>query len=1207
MKEAELCALAKEQIGLLDKSPDSTVPKSYLDELKTHVGLYPHDTNFRVRIDAKEGTASITCFEGGCNGMVVPAGGKPQGLNDVFRLYRRHALTYLPHQQSREERLKAVQTCSLPNLKEQKRPVTRPGESSLLKVLDTNTPPSSRTTSLSTLTPPIKTTTPAAQQAGKRVSSLTRVKCIPTVAEVTKGAGTKEQKGNHEPSTENTPDSQIEPLTTAKRLHLIHIRGQIALARDRIAAAREAKAALTTKTTVADKRKMAHFDNQILLDSCLVDKLNLTIDSIMNNDPYESTQLYSTGSTYISPIQQHFHDVPETEHSFATNSSSSAYTSSQYDPGQVSAFQESISAPAALDTKDGLLGHSSVPIASTSSLANALEMRPTPNYLPSNLSPFRDVATRSNSAASDEIPIFASYDDGEDVEMHEYKMGLGPQSDDISKFLIMAGNSEHFDGNTTVEKAFKQLGLKTQYDMLPGMAVALMPHQTIGVSWMIDKEENLKGGALSDEMGLGKTVQMIALMVKNRSTDPSLKTNLIIAPAALLDQWKLEIELKTNNTLSCLIYHGSSKPKRQDVLLNYDVVLTTYQTMALEWPDYEKEARKERDRQRKRKKEVNPVQEDSDDDVQYTAKKRKIQTKGLLFDVEFYRVVLDEAQNIRNKRTRMSRAVTELQATYRWCLTGTPVINSLTDVYPYLRFIRVRPWHDWTDFRLHIASLEKKRPQVAATRLQAIVATFMLRRMKNSLLDGKRLIELPEKTVSMIRLEFSPEEREVYKMVEIRSQAKFNKFLRAGTVLKNYHQVLVLLLRLRQVCVHPTLITEDGRAYLLPGEQRKDNEDKRDELARARTLVSPQFVEKMKNKLKDAATARLKAEKESLESSVEDDECPICFDLLTDAVVTPCTHVFCRECIMDVLNTLPVEVPDNERGHPCPSCRSPISKGRLFSRAAFEATVDEDNASCTKTEEDDDDLSDFIVPDGEVSDERDQGTCGWKKTGGQWNEIESDDEEDNKEDVGIIFGAGPATSGSKSVEIMSRFLPSTKMKYMMESLEKTFKDRPDEKVLVISQWTACLSLVSEYLTERSILHVKFQGDMKRQERDRAVREFMSKNRTRVMLMSLKCGGIGLNLTRANNVINLDLAWSQAIESQAFDRVHRLGQRKAVYVERLVIANTVEDRVLELQQRKQTLADGSLGEGTGKKMKRLNVRELANLFGLDIHGRRNTDY
>ena len=83
----------------------------------------------------------------------------------------------------------------------------------------------------------------------------------------------------------------------------------------------------------------------------------------------------------------------------------------------------------------------------------------------------------------------------------------------------------------------------------------------------------------------------------------------------------------------------------------------------------------------------------------------------------------------------------------------------------------------------------------------------------------------------------------------------------------------------------------------------------------------------------------------------------------------------------------------------------------------------------------------------------------------------------------------------------------------------------------------------------------------------------------------------MNLTRANNVISLDLAWSRAVESQAWDRVHRLGQKLPVKVDRLVIADTVEDRIMALQERKQSLADGSLGEGKGKKIGKLTVREL----------------
>jgi len=80
------------------------------------------------------------------------------------------------------------------------------------------------------------------------------------------------------------------------------------------------------------------------------------------------------------------------------------------------------------------------------------------------------------------------------------------------------------------------------------------------------------------------------------------------------------------------------------------------------------------------------------------------------------------------------------------------------------------------------------------------------------------------------------------------------------------------------------------------------------------------------------------------------------------------------------------------------------------------------------------------------------------------------------------------------------------------------------------------------------------------------------------------------------VISLDLGWSYSVDAQAFSRCHRLGQRKEVFIERLVINNTVEQRVQEIQARKQALSDGALGEGTGQRM-RLSVGELAHLFGL----------
>lgn len=126
--------------------------------------------------------------------------------------------------------------------------------------------------------------------------------------------------------------------------------------------------------------------------------------------------------------------------------------------------------------------------------------------------------------------------------------------------------------------------------------------------------------------------------------------------------------------------------------------------------------------------------------------------------------------------------------------------------------------------------------------------------------------------------------------------------------------VLVLLLRLRQICSHPALIQEGGDAFVRPEEELTCSDDKRVELARAAHLVSPDFVERMRKKMKDEVLERMAAEKEvshqsslsrhtlskicqSADATIEGEECPICYDTFTEAVVTPCTHMFCKECI----------------------------------------------------------------------------------------------------------------------------------------------------------------------------------------------------------------------------------------------------------------------------------------------------------------------
>ncbi|KAJ7896937.1 SNF2 family N-terminal domain-containing protein [Mycena leptocephala] len=176
--------------------------------------------------------------------------------------------------------------------------------------------------------------------------------------------------------------------------------------------------------------------------------------------------------------------------------------------------------------------------------------------------------------------------------------------------------------------------------------------------------------------------------------------------------------------------------------------------------------------------------------------------------------------------------------------------------------------------------------------------------------------------------------------------------------------------------------------------------------------------------------------------------------------------------------------------------------------------------------------------------------------------------------------------------------PSTKMRYfMMKLISQVLEEHPTEKIIVISQWTQLLSLAAKYLEQSKITYLRYQGDLGHTQRELTVHRFMKEEGTEpVMLLSLLCGGTGLNLTRANHIICLDLGWSHAVENQVFDRVHRPGQTRPVFIHRIVIADTVEDRILALQERKQNLADGSLNEGNGK-----SLRELAILFGLNAKG------
>lgn len=152
------------------------------------------------------------------------------------------------------------------------------------------------------------------------------------------------------------------------------------------------------------------------------------------------------------------------------------------------------------------------------------------------------------------------------------------------------------------------------------------------------------------------------------------------------------------------------------------------------------------------------------------------------------------------------------------------------------------------------------------------------------------------------------------------------------------------------------------------------------------------------------------------------------------------------------------------------------------------------------------------------------------------------------------------------------------------------------KTIVFSQWTSMLDKIEDALEVKGIKYDRLDGTMKRDERIRAMDALKHDPACEVLLVSLKAGGVGLNLTAAQRVYLVDPYWNPAVENQAVDRIHRLGQTKPVTTIKLIIENTIEARLLEVQKKKTELANMTLGTTNKAEQVQRRMEELTQLFG-----------
>ncbi|QFZ17105.1 DEAD/DEAH box helicase [Saccharothrix syringae] len=288
----------------------------------------------------------------------------------------------------------------------------------------------------------------------------------------------------------------------------------------------------------------------------------------------------------------------------------------------------------------------------------------------------------------------------------------------------------------------------------PGLVAELRPYQRRGLAWLAFLDRLGLGACLADDMGLGKTVQLLALEAHNRRYGRRPPT-LLVCPVSVVGNWQREAARFTPG-LRVRVHHGADRALDADC----DLVITTYAVLARD--------------------------------------------ASALAGVAWDRVVLDEAQNVKNSATRQSEVVRSLPARHRVALTGTPVENRLAELWSIMDFVNPGLLGSINTFRARFAvPVERHHDEDAAVRLRRITGPFVLRRLKT---DPKVITDLPDKIEVKQLCTLTAEQASLYQAVV---DDMFQRIAEAEGI-KRRGLVLATMSRLKQVCNHPAQLLRDG-------------------------------------------------------------------------------------------------------------------------------------------------------------------------------------------------------------------------------------------------------------------------------------------------------------------------------------------------------------------------------------------------------------
>ena len=291
----------------------------------------------------------------------------------------------------------------------------------------------------------------------------------------------------------------------------------------------------------------------------------------------------------------------------------------------------------------------------------------------------------------------------------------------------------------------------------------LRDYQKVGYKWLKTLEKYKFGGILADDMGLGKTLQIIALLKSNKNKGKN-DTSIVVCPSTLVLNWKSEIE-KWCSDMKVLIIRGKASERADEIenYKDYDLVITSYDLLKRDVENYENKY--------------------------------------------FKYIIADEAQYIKNSTTQNATSLKNLKGEIKFALTGTPIENSVAELWSIFDFIMPGYLYNYNKFKKKFEEpILKYEDAEALTRLKKLIAPFVLRRVKKDVLT-----ELPDKNITVMKNEMEPEQAKIYMSYLMQSRKEIAEELKGSTFEKSKFKILMLLTRLRQICCDPALFIENYR------------------------------------------------------------------------------------------------------------------------------------------------------------------------------------------------------------------------------------------------------------------------------------------------------------------------------------------------------------------------------------------------------------